>query len=46
MVLAFMFMEITGDSYAGLKRRRTRQPEVVTIFGFGRVPDESAFLRA
>lgn len=46
MVLAFVFMEIAGDSYAEFARRLTRQPEVATIFGFSRVPDESAFLRA
>lgn len=46
MVLAFIFMEITGDSYAAFTRRLTRQPEVATIFGFGRVPDDSAFSRA
>ncbi|TKR25180.1 transposase [Natronomonas salsuginis] len=46
MVLSFIFMEITGDSYAAFTRRLTRQPEVTTIFGFGRVPDESAFSRA
>ena len=46
MVLAFIFMEITGESYAAFTRRLTRQPEVATILGFGRVPDESAFSRA
>ncbi|WP_435197300.1 transposase [Natronomonas sp. EA1] len=46
MVLAFVFMEITGDSYAEFARRLTRQPEVATIFGFSRVPDASAFSRA
>ncbi|WP_248898359.1 transposase [Haloplanus halobius] len=46
MVLSFVFMEITGDSYAEFARRLTRQPEVATIFGFSRVPDESAFSRA
>ena len=46
MVLAFIFMEITGDSYAGFTERLTRQPEVATALGFGRVPDESAFSRA
>jgi len=46
MVLSFVFMEITGDSYAVFTRRLTRQPEVATIFGFSRVPDESAFSRA
>ncbi|WP_049906820.1 transposase [Halorubrum tebenquichense] len=46
MVLAFVFMEITGDSYADFSRRLTRQPEVATILGFSRVPDESAFSRA
>lgn len=43
MVLAFIFMEITGDSYAAFARRLTRQPEVATLIGFSRVPDESAF---
>jgi hypothetical protein len=46
MVLSFVFMEVTGDSYAVFTRRLTRQPEVATIFGFSRVPDESAFSRA
>lgn len=46
MVLSFVFMEITGDSYAEFSRRLTRQPEVATILGFSRVPDESAFTRA
>ncbi|TKX55100.1 hypothetical protein EXE44_16555, partial [Halorubrum sp. SS7] len=46
MVLSFVFMEITGDSYANFTRRLTRQPEVATILGFSRVPDESAFSRA
>lgn len=46
MVLSFVFMEITGDSYAEFSRRLTRQPEVATILGFSRVPDESAFSRA
>ena len=46
MVLSFVFMEITGDSYADFTRRLTRQPEVATILGFSRVPDESAFSRA
>ena len=46
MVLSFVFMEITGDSYADFSRRLTRQPEVATILGFSRIPDESAFSRA
>jgi hypothetical protein len=46
MVLSFIFMEITGDSYAAFTRRLTRQPEVATVLGFNRVPDESAFSRA
>jgi hypothetical protein len=46
MVLAFIFMEITGESYAVFTRRLTRQPEIVTHFGFSCVPDESAFSRA
>ena len=46
MVLSFVFMEITGDSYANFTRRLTRQPEVATILGFSRVPDESTFSRA
>ena len=46
MVLSFVFMEISGDSYAGFSRRLTRQPEVAAILGFSRVPDESAFSRA
>ncbi|WP_248898366.1 transposase [Haloplanus halobius] len=46
MVLAFMFMEITGESYAAFTRRLKQQPEVGTILGFSRVPDESAFSRA
>ncbi|WP_096396404.1 transposase [Halorubrum trapanicum] len=46
MVLAFIFMEITGVSYAAFTRRLTRQPEVATLLGFSRVPDESAFSRA
>jgi len=46
MVLMFIFMEITGDSYATFTRQLTRQQEVATIFGFRRVPDESAFSRA
>ncbi len=46
MVLSFVFMEITGDSYAEFSRRLTRQPEVATILGFSRIPDESAFSRA
>jgi len=46
MVLSFVFIEITGDSYADFTRRLTRQPEVVTILGFSRVPGESAFSRA
>jgi hypothetical protein len=46
MILSFVFMEITGDSYADFTRRLTRQPEVATILGFSRVPDESAFSRA
>lgn len=46
MVLAFIFLEITGDSYATFTRRLTRQPEVATLLGFSRVPDESAFSRA
>lgn len=36
MVLAFVFMEITGDSYAAFTRRLTRQPEVATLLGFSR----------
>ena len=46
MVLSFVFMEIAGDSYAEFSRRLARQPEVATILGFSRVPDESAFSRA
>src|SRR6056297_1446710 len=46
MVFSFVFMEITGDSYADFTRRLTRQPEVATILGFSRVPNESAFSRA
>jgi len=46
MVLSFVFMEITGDSYADFSRRLTRQPEVASILGFSRLPDESAFSRA
>jgi hypothetical protein len=46
MVFAFIFMEITGDSYAAFTRRLTRKPEVATVLGFSRVPDESAFSRA
>jgi len=46
MVFSFVFVEITGDSYADFSRRLTRQPEVATILGFSRVPDESAFSRA
>ncbi len=46
MILSFVFMEITGDSYADFSRRLTRQPEVATLLGFSRVPDESAFSRA
>lgn len=46
MVLASIFMEITGDSYAAFTRRLTRQPEVANLLGFSRVPDESAFSRA
>lgn len=46
MVLAFIFMEITGESYASFTRRLTRQPEVAPVFGFSRLPDESAFSRA
>jgi len=46
MVFSFVFMEITGDSYAKFSRRLTRQPELATILGFSRVPDESAFSRA
>jgi len=38
-------MEITGDSYAEFTRRLTRQPEVATLLGFSRIPDESAFSR-
>ncbi|OYR60673.1 transposase, partial [Halorubrum sp. E3] len=46
IILSFVFMKITGDSYAEFSRRLTRQPEVATILGFSRVPDESAFSRA
>ncbi|PSP98204.1 transposase, partial [Halobacteriales archaeon QS_4_70_19] len=46
MVLAFVVMEITGESYAAFSRRLTRQPELATALGFDRVPDESAFSRA
>jgi len=46
MVLSFISMEITGDSYAAFTRRLKRQPEIATILGFGRVPDASAFSRA
>ncbi|MFC4451233.1 MULTISPECIES: transposase [Halobacteriales] len=46
MILAFIFMEITGESYAAFTRRLTQQPEVAAVFGFSRVPDESAFSRA
>lgn len=46
MVLSFILMEITGDSYADFTRRLTREPEVAIILGFSRVPDESAFSRA
>lgn len=46
MVLAFVFMEITGESYAAFTRRLRRQPEAATVFGFSRVPGESAFSRA
>ena len=45
MVLPFIFLEITGDSYAAFTRRLKQQPEVVTILDFSRVPDESAFSR-
>jgi len=45
MVLAFVFMEITGDSYAAFTRQLTRQPEGTTLLGFSRAPDESAFSR-
>jgi len=34
MVFSFVFVEITGDSYADFSRRLTRQPEVATILGF------------
>src|SRR6056297_480558 len=43
MVLSFVFMEITGDSYASFTRRLARQPEIATSFGYSRVPGESAF---
>ncbi len=33
MVLAFIFMEITDDSYAEFARGLIRQPEVATISG-------------
>ena len=46
MILSFVFMKITGDSYADFTRRLTQQPEVANILGFSRVPDESAFSRA
>ena len=46
MVLSFIFLEITGDSYAAFTRRLTRNPEVAEILGFRRIPDESAFSRA
>jgi len=46
MVFSSVFMEITGDSYAEFTRRLTRQPEVASILGFSRVPNESAFSRA
>ena len=46
MVLSFVFMEITGESYAAFTRRLTRHPEVASSWGFSRVPDESAFSRA
>ena len=46
MILSFIFREITGDSYAAFTRRFTRQPEVATLLGFSRNPDESAFSRA
>jgi hypothetical protein len=46
MVLSFIFLEITGDSYAAFTRRLTRNPEVAAILGFRRIPDESAFSRA
>ena len=46
MVLSFIFMEITGDLYAAFTRRLTHQPEIATLLGFSRVPDESAFSRA
>ncbi|WP_423746727.1 transposase [Haladaptatus sp. SPP-AMP-3] len=46
MVLSFIYLEITGDSYASFTRRLKRQPEIATSLGFSRVPDESAFSRA
>ncbi|WP_049990589.1 transposase [Natrinema salifodinae] len=46
MVLASIFMEITGDSYAAFTRQLTRQPEISSLLGFSRIPDESAFSRA
>ena len=46
MVFASIFREITGDSYAAFTRRLTRQPEISSLLGFSRVPDESAFSRA
>ncbi|ELY61842.1 hypothetical protein C492_09055 [Natronococcus jeotgali DSM 18795] len=46
MIFSFVFMEITGDSYAEFARRLTRQPEVASILGFSRVPDDPAFSRA
>jgi hypothetical protein len=45
MGLAFVFMEITGDSYAAFTQQLTRQPEVATLLGFSHAPDESAFSR-
>jgi len=46
MVLSFVFMKITSDSYTEFSRRLTRHPEVASVLGFSRVPDESAFSRA
>lgn len=45
MVLAFIFMEITGDSYAAFTRRLVRQFEFATILEFSRMSDESAVYR-
>jgi hypothetical protein len=42
MLRLFLYRELTGESYRGL----TKYPELVSVFGLEKIPDESVLSRA